>query len=251
MTGCVKGAIAMGLWKGAWYLAKHELARDRWKSLLSIFFIGYLLLFTVPLLNDVIEGNKEKALYWAADFVYLTLFPCMGFILNQAMMRYWKDNSYTKKLAYWRTLPISSRQIALGRIMQLAIVLFATQLLFFIIQFIFIREMGADISALHFAIYGLFWFGYSLSMAIAYVYWEVGHTGKIYFLFNMVYIFVLLVLSSCLTVMMDGNIVGLSLQAITNGHWWIALATIAISVAAIFIGVNRIENRLEKRSYSA
>ncbi|WP_169087965.1 hypothetical protein [Paenibacillus sp. PL91] len=241
----------MELWKGAWYLAKHELARDRWKSLFSILFIGYLLLFTVPLLNDVIDGDKERALYWAADFIYLTLMPCMGFILNQTMMRYWKDNSYTKKLAYWRTLPISSKQIALGRIMQLAIVLFATQFLFFIAQFILVRNMGADISTLHFALYGLFWFGYSLTMAIAYVYWEVGHSGKIYFLFNMAYIFVLLVFSLGLTVLMHGNIVVVSLQAITNGHWWIALATIAISVAAIFIGVNRIENRLEKRSYSA
>jgi hypothetical protein len=247
----LKGASAVSLWKGAWYLTKHELAKDRWKSLFTILFVGYLLLFTVPLLNDVVNGDRDTMLYWAADFVYLTILPCMGFVLNQTMMRYWKDNSYTKKMAYWRTLPISSKQIALGRIMQLTIVLVVTQLIFFILQFLIIRSMGAEISVLHFVLYAIFWFGYSLSMAIAYIYWEVGHSGKMYFLFNLIYIVIFFAVTVSLTYFKLGNVVVTSLQAIEDGHWWIALAAIAVSIIAIFIGVNRIENRLEKRNYSA
>ncbi|WP_053372408.1 hypothetical protein [Paenibacillus sp. FJAT-27812] len=241
----------MGLWKGAWYLTKHELTKDGWKSLFTLLFVGYLLLFTVPLLNDVASGQRDTMLYWAMDFIYLTLLPCMGFVLNQTMMRYWKDNSYTKKMAYWRTLPISSKQIALGRIMHLMIVLVITELIFFMLQFLILRNMGAEIPVLHFVLYAIFWFGYSLSMAVAYVYWEVGHSGKMYFLFNLIYIFVFLAITIGLTYFKVGNIVSASLQAIDDGHWWIAIASIAVSVIAILIGVNRIENRLEKRSYSA
>lgn len=244
-----KGANAVGLWKGAWYLAKHELAKDRWKSLYTLAFVGYLLLFTVPLLNDVVDGEDKNMISWATDFIYLTILPCLGFIINQTMMRSWKENSYTRKMAQWRTLPISSRQIALGRIIQLAVVLFCAQLLFFILQFLLVRNMGADLSVGHFALYALFWYGYSLTMAIGYVYWEVGHSGKIYFFFNLAYIVVLLAISASLAIFKVGNIVVTSFEAIENGFWWISLAAIAVSAVAIFIGVNRIEKRLESRTY--
>lgn len=244
-----KGANAVGLWKGAWYLAKHELIKDGWRSLYTLLFVGYLLLFTVPLLNDVIDGKDGGMSSWATDFIYLTILPILGFVMNQTMMRYWKENSYTKKMAQWRTLPISSRQIALGRIIQLAVVLFFAQLLYFILQFIFVRYMGADISAGHFALYALFWFGYSLTVSIGYVYWEVGHSGKMYFFSNMAYIAGLLLISIGLAFFKIGNIVVTSFEAIGNGFWWISLAAIAVSAVAIFIGVNRIEKRLESRTY--
>lgn len=241
----------MSLWKGAWYLAKHELVRDRWKSLFTLLFVGYLLLFTVPLLNDVVDGELGGMASWATDFIYLTVLPCLGFVLNQTMIGCLKNNSYTKKMAHWRTLPISSKQIALGRIIQLTIVLFMAQLIYFSVQFFLLRNMGADISAGHFAVYGLFWFGYSLTVAVAYVYWELGHSGKIYFYFNLLYIVVLLVISFCLMMFKLGNVVVTSLHAIENGSWWVALAALAFSAAAVVIGINRIENRLDNRTYRA
>jgi hypothetical protein len=236
-TDRLRGANAVGLWKGAWYLAKHELAKDRWKSLLSLVLIGYVLLFTVPLINDVVQGEEEGMASWAVDFIYLTILPCLGFVMNQTMLRFWKENSYTKKLAQWRTLPISSKQIALGRIIQLTIVLFLALLVYFILQFLLVRGMGADIDAGSFILYGLFWFGYSLTMAIAYVYWEVGHSGKMYFLFNFIYIMVLLVISISLTLFEIGNVVATTLNEIESGNWWITIAAITVSAVAFWAGL--------------
>lgn len=247
----LKGANAVGLWKGAWYLAKHELAKDRWKSLFTLFFIGYLLLFTVPLMRDGFIGENGPFGNWSLDFIYLSILPVLGFIANKTMMRSWKENSYTRKIAQWRTLPISSKQIALGRIIQLAIVLFAAQLVFFLLQFIIARNMGVDISALSFVLYGASWFGYSLTMGTGYVYWELGHSGKTYFFFNITYLAFLLIFSISLAFLDIGNIVSSSLHAIENGSWWLPIITVTIGVAAVFLGVKRIENRLEKRTYRA
>ncbi|WP_138754202.1 hypothetical protein [Paenibacillus sinopodophylli] len=241
----------MGLWKGAWYLARHELVRDGWKSLFTLLFVGYLLLFTVPMMYSSLTGDTNQMMNWATDFLYLTFLPILGFVINQTMMRFWKENSYTRKMALWRILPISSRQIALGRIIQLFIVLFCAQFVYFSMQFIIVRMMGADVSVGTFILYAVFWFGYSLATAITYVYWEIGHSGKMYFISNLIYIAIMLVVSISFTTIKGWNMVGSSLQAIQNGSWWMPIVAIAAGVAAVFIGVNRIEHRLEKRSYLA
>lgn len=241
----------MGLWKGAWYLAKHELARDGWKSLFTLLFVGYLLLFTVPMMNNVLIGDSDQMMNWATDFLYLTFLPILGFVINQTMMRYWKEDSYTRKMALWRILPISSRQIALGRIIQLSVVLFCAHLVYFILQFVLVRSMGAELSVVTFIQYAVFWFGYSLTIAIIYVYWEIGHSGKTYFFSNLIYIAVLLIVTVCFTTFNGGTMVASTLHAIEDGSWWLPIIAIAVCVIAILIGVNRIENRLESRSYRA
>lgn len=240
----------MSVWKGAWYLAKHELYKDRWKSLISLAFIGYLLLFSVPLFSEALSDEDAAALNWATDFIYLSLLPCLGFLMNQTMVRYWKNNAYTQKMAQWRTLPISSKQIALGRLIQLTIVLFAALFIFFALQYISVRMMGTEILISHFVSYALFWFGYSLAIAATYVYFEVGHSGKTYLFMSFVYIFIFLLISIGLAVFKVGNVVLASLQAIERGNGWIVLIALAIGILTLFVGTKLIEKRLENRSYT-
>ncbi|WP_029192686.1 hypothetical protein [Paenibacillus harenae] len=241
----------MSLWKGAWYLAKHELVKDRWKFLITLALVLYILLFSMPFFMDSLEGEQTGGITWASDFIYLSLLPCLGFVLNKTMAGYWKSDLYTKKLAQWRTMPISSKQIALGRLIQLTIVMIVGQLIFFSLQFLILSLDGADPSAGSFILYALFWFFYSLSIATAYVYWEVGHTGKMYFLISFVFIFIFLIISVGMALLDNGNIVVGSLHAIENGNWWIVLAALAVCAGALVIGMNRMEKRLDKRSYGA
>ncbi|MGM0883239.1 MAG: hypothetical protein ACQEXQ_19645 [Bacillota bacterium] len=241
----------MSEWKGAWFLAKHEMLKDCWRSLITLAFVFYLLIFSIPLFTADLEGESTISFTWATDFIYLSLLPCLGFVFNKTMMGYWKNDSYTKKLAQWRTMPISSKQIALGRLIQLTIVLFIAQLIFFTLQYSALYLDHVNIPLLDFAMYGLFWFCYSLTVATSYVYWEIGHTGKRYFLMSFIYNFGFLIITICLAVFKAGNIVVTSLNMIDDGNWWIVPAVLAVSVAALFIGKNQMVDRLEKRSYRA
>lgn len=240
----------MGLWKGAWCLAKHELVKDRWGSIFSLVLVGYLLLFSLPALNELFDED-ESSWMWTIDLIYLTLLPCLGFILNKTMINYLRENTYTKKLAQWRTLPISSKQIAFGRMIQLTIVLFLTELIFFVFQFVVLRSMGAELPVGTFVLYGLFWFGYSLTIATTYVYWEVGHNSKVYFIFNLCYMVSLIGVTLSLTYFGIGNVMVTSLKSIQEGNWWMVIIAIAVSACAVVIVVKRTENRLENRAYRA
>lgn len=239
----------MSNWKGAWFLAKHEMKRDRWRTLFSIGFVAYLLLFTAPLYNQRIEGEDSPWIGWATDFIFMSLLPLLGFVFNKTMMSYLKLDSYSRKLAQWRTLPISPKQIAVGRLIQMTITLFALQLLFFTLQYVIIRMTGTELAGAHFAVYALCWFCYSLVIAVIYAYWETGHSGKMYFLYSCVYLAVLLGLSIGLTLLQAGNIVMTTLRLIENGEWWIVFPSAAVGALALFVGANRIEKRLTERNY--
>lgn len=240
----------MNVWKGAWFLAKHELKKDRWKNLFTLALVGYLLLFTVPMLLN--KGDEDAASFnWAMDFIYLSLLPILGFCVNSSMKSYWKTDAYTNRMAQWRTMPISSKQIALGRMIQLVIILFLAQLIFFGLQYLFLALSGTDINIGSFVLYGLFWFAYSLTIATTYVYWELGHSGKAYLYISIIYIIIYLIATIGLALLHVESLTLTTLQAVENGDWWIVIAIAAIAVLAVVIGTNRIESRLEKRSYKA
>lgn len=240
----------MNDWKAAWFLAKHELVKDRWKSLFSLVFIAYILLFSVPSFEQSLRGDRDVMTSWATDFIYILILPLLGFVMNQSMFNYWKYNSYTKKMAQWRTMPISAKQIAIGRLIQMTIILFTAQLIFFSSQYILVSAMGSKILLLDFGLYALLWFGYSLMVAVSYIYWEIGYSGKMYFMVSMLYCAVILILTIGLGALKFGNLVFNSLEYIQQGHWWISIVGLVIGIAALLVGVKQLEKRLDKRSYT-
>lgn len=97
----------MSTWRGAWFLAVEEFRKIRWKHLVTIIFIGYLLLFLIPMFADAWNGEEEYGAYWATDFIALSLLPFLGLMSSQPLGMHWKSNTTTKKLESWRTMPIS------------------------------------------------------------------------------------------------------------------------------------------------
>jgi len=240
----------LSVWQGAWYIAKSELRSDRWKILITFGFVLYVLLFSIPLFMGEFEEQARSMSSWAADFLYLTLLPCLGFVFNRTMFSYLKNDYYSKKLASWRILPITTRQMALGRLQYLTLIMTASLLIFFTTQYIFISLNGFSINLIDYALYGLLWYCYSLTIATAYVYWEIGHTGKRYFWVNAIYLVFYLVFTVCLTFINSGSIVTQSFHTIENGNWWIVIVALVVLVIALMAGMRQIERRLDKRNYT-
>lgn len=239
----------VGIWRGAWFLAKHELKKERWKNLAMLALIGYVLLFTIPMFLSSMTAEQNESFNWVTDFIYMSLLPCFGFVMNNTMMNYKKDG-YSKRLAYLRTLPVSPQQAALGRIIQLAILMLASQLLFFAAQYAFVYFSGIVIQGLDYILYALFWLGYSLTIAIFYVYWEIGYSGKVYFIACLAIALLFIAITVSINLLGYGNLVISSLRAIEEGKWWIALITPAICFISLPLGYQVFVNRLLKRNYN-
>ncbi|MEK3885351.1 hypothetical protein [Paenibacillus sp. PL2-23] len=241
----------MTTWQGAWYLAKEELRRTRWKHILTLIFIGYLCIFLVPMFADGMEGEDLGMVYWAIDFITLSLLPCLGLMSTQTFGNYWKTDTYTKKLAAWRTMPIRVDQIVLGRILTMLMILIPALILFFIIFFLAGQSLTSEIEIAAFIPFAIFWIGYSIMASIVYVYVEIGYSGKFYFWFCMLITFLFLFGMIVTVLLLESSLFVQSYRLAADGGWWLAIIGMISAIAAIGIGRSVLEKRLRMRSYTS
>ncbi|MGO4108314.1 hypothetical protein [Paenibacillus sp. YAF4_2] len=231
--------------QGAWHIAKHELSRDWIGIVFTALFCVYLSLITIGVYND---EDGAKALPWILDTVFIVTFPSLGFVMNRTTMKFWKDDTFTGKLAEWRTLPIPLTQLVIGRLMQLVIVLTVVLTLFFTFQYILVDRLHDQISIGAYLLFALFWYFYALSMAVTYVYWEIGHTGKVYALFCYISVVVFALICLVIGLAKASVVLGL-LNEVKEGHWWYTAAAFLVCVITLFSGFRIIKKRLKHRHY--
>jgi hypothetical protein len=242
----------MKTWHGAWFLAKEELRRTRWKHLITIIFIGYLTMFLVPMFTDALE-EKEKMdmIYWSMDFITLSLLPCLGLMSTQTMGYYWRTDSYTKKLASWRAMPIPIHQIVWGRLLLLMSNAVPALILFYIIFYFIGRSTSSSLEFKVFVLFAIFWIGYAIAGSIIFTYFETGFSGKFYFWFCMCVTFGLLAAMVVSTLLFKTSFVLLSYKFIEDGGWWLAVIGLAMAAAALIVVRPLMEKKMRTRSYSS
>lgn len=229
--------------QGAWHIAKHELTREWIGIVITVLFCLYLALITTAAYND-----EEKIMSWLLDMIFIVTFPSLAFVMNKTTMRFWRDDTHTNKLAEWRTLPIPLTHLVIGRLLQLVIVQTLALTIFFTIQYLLVDRLHDRISVGAYILFALFWYFYALSMAVAYVYWEIGHTGKAYALFCYISVVVFVLVSALIGLAKAGIVLGL-LDEVEKGHWWYTAAAFAVCLITLYFGYTIIKRRLKHRNY--
>ncbi|MBH5320199.1 hypothetical protein I6N90_20545 [Paenibacillus sp. GSMTC-2017] len=239
----------MSTWRGAFFFAKEELKKVRWKHLLTLFFIGYMVMFMMPMFTDAIKGENGEAFNWAIDFITLSVLPTLGFMSTQSMGFYWKTDVFTKKLVVWRTMPIPVKQIALGRFLIFITILLPALILYFILFYVILKFTIDEISLLPFILFAIFWIGYAITIGLIYLFFELTQSGKVYFWFCMLLVIGYLAIMVAYTFTTKQSVVIMSYNTFIQGNWWIALISVLISVLVTLIMIPKITKKLKTRSY--
>ncbi|TCM93250.1 hypothetical protein EV294_107201 [Paenibacillus sp. BK033] len=234
----------MNLRQGAWHIAKHELTRDWMGILFTFLFSLYLALITMAVYNDT-----ESVMSWVLDMIFIVTFPSLAFVMNKTTMRFWREDTFTGKLAEWRTLPIPLSHLVIGRMLQLVIVLALVLTLFFTTQYILVGRLQDQLSVGAYLLFALFWYFYALSMAVLYVYFEIGHTGKAYAMFCYISVVVYVAICAVLGFFKAGIVLGL-LDGLEKGHWWYTAAAFFVCAITMYLGYMIIKKRLKNRHYT-
>ncbi|WP_308638057.1 hypothetical protein [Paenibacillus silvisoli] len=170
----------MSSWQGAWRLLRFEAGRSWFGLLITILMFTYMCIMMMPLFENLLEHGRGGGYSWACNFVYLSILPTMGFLMNRSVMRYWSCDAHTRKIAYLRTMPIGWRTIVMARMLQHVIVLTIVGLYFFSLQYLVLSELRELLEPGEYIVFALIWYGYALFVGATYVYFEQTTNGWTY-----------------------------------------------------------------------
>lgn len=239
----------IGTWRGALILTKHELSRSLKSYILVLFFLVYLIFFLLPMLKSILEGEKHIALEWAVDFLFYTMLPTIGLLCGKLQLQYWKSDPYSKKMAIWRTMPISSKQIALARYLQVLFGAVVTQVPLFTAFYIMIHYSSIQLPISAFIVFSLTWFSISLIITYLIIYLELGFTGKMYSVIYSLFMVVVMGFTMLYVALFRVSMVKLSINTISNVNYWPAVIAAAAATLVYVFGLKALISRLNKREY--
>lgn len=171
------------------WLAGQEVKRAWLSYPVSGLFLLFLGALISPALSDILEvggsgGRLERSsVFFTSDFLFLIvgLLLCVN-ALSRDYWLVWTSDPFSSRLAFLRSLPISTRSLVAGRMLSMALALPLTVPAFFVPIYFFtdLRELGA--AYLWFV--GI-WVGYSLFAAGLTLLMELGLPGQTYSLISL------------------------------------------------------------------
>lgn len=215
---------------------------------MTLLVLAYASFFTSVLLYGHLSGEMTSRSAWSLDLGYFCMMPLFGFLMDQTAFRYRREDTYSRKLAEWHTMPIGIGQIIAGRIMLLILLLFVNCLLFFGIQYAAVEELRELLDPAAFVVYALTWIGYGVFAAILLVFMELGYSGRVYFYFCFVYVFMQGVITLLLALAGKSAVV-FTLEAAAGRNWETAIASVAAAAMAVWGFGELLHRRISRRSF--
>ncbi|WP_127532680.1 hypothetical protein [Paenibacillus kobensis] len=237
----------MNGWRGAWSLAKFEWRRDRVGMLIVVPFILYMLVFVYSFFDELHDPDN-LAMSWTVDTLHLALLPILGFPANRMIMKAWREDAFTNKIVSWRILPISVRQIAAGRLIQLIGLLAIGNFAYFISLYTISDTLRGELDIASYVGFVLFWFGYAAGIAGSYAFLEQGFSGKTYTIGSFLYVFLYAGAGIVLYKGKHSIMLGM-IRELQNGNWWYTAGSLVFGALMLLLVYYMTSMRLKVRSY--
>ncbi|TVY01268.1 hypothetical protein [Cohnella terricola] len=232
------------------YIGAYLWRRERFAMLLTLLFACYLGTMSSFTVDSLLRGEEgvPRALYGVLDWMYLTMFPTFGLMMNKSAWGMWRDDTYSKRLALWRAMPIPVASIVKARLLQSFVGIPIIGTVFMLLQYSLAPFLRETVSPVQWAENGLVWICYSFAAVSFYVWAELGFSGKIYCLFYFGYIAVTAILSVVFTlngIYLFQEVLGV----IERGYGGALIAGMTLVAAiAIWVAHRTTVNRIRTRS---
>jgi len=224
--------------------------RERFAMLLTLLFAGYLGTIGSLTADSLLSGDDEvpRTLYGMFDWIYLAMFPSFGLVMNKSAWGMWRDDTYSKRLALWRAMPIPVASIVKARMLQSMVGIPIAGTVFMLLQYSLAPNLRKAVAPFQWAENGLVWIFYAF-VGVAFLIWaESGFSGKQYCLFYFGYIAVTAIIPIVLTwneIYVFREVLGV----IERGYGGALIAGLALAAAiAIWIGHRMTVDRIRTRS---
>lgn len=227
------------------------MARREWIGILvTLVFALYTGGFVSFMVDAMFFGDEEipVVMIGMLDWIYLTMFPCFGTIMNKTAFAMWRGDIYTKRLAHFRTMPIPLTAIIKVRVLQSVVLLPVIGSSFLLLQYSLAPALRDTVTLGQWFTAGLIWMCFSFLVNALYTCLELGYSGKRYALVYITVMAVKAILVAILTwqgVHLFNEV--LQLAKSDQAMQWIVLFVL-LAITATWAGYHLTLRRVRTRS---
>lgn len=234
--------------KSSWANCKHLLIREYKRDGLHILSgLLMVILFAIIGLQFVVGEREENFFIVIRDIFFLGIVGSLGFSLmsrEYRLMYWWNQNPITKKLAFLKSLPISSTDIVWSRVIYQVNALILYNFTFFFI--LGIAWVWTGKNGLEFLLISLVWVAYGLAISALYLWLEMSKSEKVYFISSLV-IVAFFILFTVASRFIDFSLFDSIIEGVRNYGFAFPLGCLLVSVVLFLLSIKAIIRGLDKR----
>lgn len=168
--------------RSAWFMMRADLRGDKLALLkmvvFSLIFMGYMGGLSGLFAEDALGGSEGEVI---SDFLMISIVPMLGFALSRRTLKYLSEDSYTRMLAYMRSLPIPAAVVLCKRKLSALFSFCLNGILFFGLIYAISANIRSELTGTSYIVFAVTWIGYGLMMTGIYIFVEFLVSGKAYF----------------------------------------------------------------------
>ncbi len=231
------------------YIGAYLWRRERIGLAFTLIFAIYMGTVISLSIDGTMENNEDsRSLNGVIDWIYLTMFPVFGLVMNKSAFGMWRDDYYSRRIAHWRTMPIPVASIVQARFLQTIIVLPVIGVCFLLLQYMIASNLRDTVSPVQWLENGVVWMCYSFIVNAMYVLLELGYSGKRYVQVYLGYMGITAIVSAILS-WQGIHLFQEVLRVTEEGHAFDLIIGLAIvAVAASWVGYKATISRIRARS---
>ncbi|MGP4040063.1 hypothetical protein ACTWP4_09235 [Gracilibacillus sp. D59] len=257
------------MWKESWWLTKRELKMQFpgiIVTLLVTIFIGGLAVptlysFVLNIFDDpTLYSNRiifdEEVLYidsFIIDVIFLGITPSFSALFMWGpylSFRTIKDDPFGKRLAVYRSLPISTNVLTVSRILFMLSIFLLLSAAFYLTIFLSLPDAFFNfIGYTDFLSFMLFWIGYALTLGSVNTYIESGTNGKVLYIFLFVITLCLLIVLFLVYRIWEVGIVESTILLISKSPVIPVIASVICGILGLITMTKLLKKRLLERDY--
>lgn len=243
--------------KDAWWLAKKELKFNKiplaFSMLVTIFFGAMVSLHFTQTVQNVVSPETAIDQFLFIDIMFVLVTPALAAIFMASpylSYRAIKEDPFSKRMAFYRSLPIQVEALALSRMMVMVVTLLTLSFVFYgTITLIAYDQLFQLLTIKEFVIFIAIWFGYALALGGMNPYIEYGTNGKVLHLFPYIFLTIVGVVAFLIYLILGIGIVETTISLSIKMGWSICLFSLIIGLLGCSFWKTLLTRRLSTKDY--
>lgn len=160
-------------------IVKKDFASDKLQFIWTILFMLYMGFAASVAINEQFEHLKEYTSLFV-DFIMVIFAPFMGMLFTRKSFKYLSEDSYTRMLYFYRSIPVPSSAIFVSRFINSLIAFGVNSLVYYGFIYAIGNHLRGTMAIPEYIAFALTWVGIGFLLTGPNIYWEHMCSGKIY-----------------------------------------------------------------------